>query len=128
MTDNNGGLKWALTIALLLLIGMIFWSKDALMAAWAKWFGKTTPPPTNGGNGTTPPPQFPVCLNSSNADIKAAFIASGMMDAYKASLAAGSYDGRTWAELEAAIFADPHGWLEIHPYLYNAYPAYFIAP
>lgn len=106
--------------------------KGCINGRLAKWFGKTngtTPPPTNGGNGNgTTPPQFPVCLNSSSADIKAAFIASGMMDAYKASLAAGAYNGRTWAELEAAIFADTHGWLENHPYLYNAYPAYFVAP
>lgn len=109
---------------MLLIVGVVIWSKDAIMAAWAKL--------TAGPNAPSPPAttKFPVCINSSDADIRAAFIASGMLDAFKVAWQSGSYDGAytTWAQLETQIMSDPHGWLTGHPYLYAAYPEYFIVP
>lgn len=120
--------KWILGIFLLVVIGVLILSRDAIMAAWAKLTAG------NGGGDddvvVPPKPQFPVCLKSSAADIKAAFIKSGMMVAYHVAWTNGTYgaDYATWSLLEQAIFADPVQWLENHPYLYNAYPDYFVAP
>lgn len=128
MADSK--VKWVLSIVLLIIVGAVIWSKDAIMAAWAKWrAGTDNGGGGGGGGGGTQPPQFPVCLSSSDADIVAAFIASGMIDAFQVSWNNGSYPTyATWAAFRAYIVGDPHGWLTGHPYLYNAYPDYFVAP
>jgi hypothetical protein len=119
----NAKVKWLLSIILLIIVALVVWSRDAILAALAKWHSGPGAPPAA-------ETKFPVCINSSDVDIKAAFIASGMMDAFKASWTAGSYNGAypTWASLETKIFSDVHGWLANHPYLYGAYPEYFIVP
>ena len=57
---------------------------------------------------------FPVCPSSPASCILAAFQQSG-------------YFSQLNSQQQAAAQSDPVGWLESHPYLYDAYPQYFNA-
>lgn len=103
------------------------------MAAWAKWqasgatSGTTPTPPVT----PTPPPiaKYPVCINSSPAAVMQAYVDSGyLQQAYSAIDAGGAVFQGTKDEFLALLKSDPIGYLKGHPFLYAAYPDYFISP
>lgn len=102
--------------------------------------GAASPPNTGGGNVTTPTPspapplpappapapvggavQYPVTVRSSPSAILNAFNASGYMESLRNAVTGGSYPQSYLTDAQN----NPASWLASHPYLYDAYPAYF---
>jgi hypothetical protein len=130
--NGTGKVKWIFGIILLVIIGLLILSKDAIMAAWAKFQASGAQTPTSQPDSpsvTTPVAKYPVCINSSPSAVMQAFIDSGyLQDAYTAIDAHTAVFVGTKDEFLHMLQSDPVGYLNSHPFLYAAYPNYFIVP
>lgn len=114
-------LKILIIIAVILAILYYFRGLLAKAFATAKSAVTGTASAVASATGTTSCSK-PVSLNSSPDCIYWAFNQSGYINALKSSIAAGTYPS-TYLDMAKN---DPKTWLQNHPYLYTAYPDWFV--